>query len=307
MSVARLTMNDLENLISAFQDVPRPLDVSGDEMGLEASKEQIERLLNLDPKSATAHDFLGYVGYVCSTTGGIDDFRFLLPALLCVWKNEILCEHDGWFLQHFHGNVADLDFFEAELTPLQKAAVFCFMRSTLMKRIGDETSLQIAEKTRTHDWFGNFACFGVVSLELPTLWRELWAIPTAGHARAVLQYASVIICDDDANIIFSPHTPNFGGGAPTLWEYNSLNRRACWKPQNARFLRATLSADYLSGAIVTARARLSAKEQEVADQLLEELQTGQVGRTEARCAAVCTALETPDLRVMTKWYDLGAW
>jgi hypothetical protein len=294
-------------LQAAFSEVPLPREVHGDGMGIDASTDRIERLLQADPERASVDDFLGYVGYAGFTTGGVDDFRFLLPTMLRLWGREVLDCSRGWFVEHFHQNLADLDFFQQHLSVSQREAACNFMRRTLLQRFEKERLLCSHYSPVVNDWFGCLATFGALTDEVARLWSEWWSMPTPGHARAALQYASILSCDDDDNPVFSPRMVG-GTGVPRLWWYEaSCSWKLFWKPANIAFLRETLTPNYLDAAMVAARERLGSDERGIADQLLEELRTSSQPRVIARCEALCRALESPNKSVLADWYAFGGW
>ena len=65
---------DIQDLFKAFSEVPRPENVRGDRLEIDASKEDILYLVNTDTSDLTTDDFMGYVGHVGhGTTGGIEN------------------------------------------------------------------------------------------------------------------------------------------------------------------------------------------------------------------------------------------
>jgi hypothetical protein len=172
------------------QEVPRPTEVEGDSWGLDATTEDILRLIEADPDSLKPEDFSGYLGYC--TTGGDDDLRFLFPSVLRIWESE-LYERDSWFTQYFHAEVCRTDFVERALSPKLKEAACDFMVRALSDRLGSETSLSVKGVSTSHDWFGYVASFGVFTTAIPVLWSGVWESARAGHAIALLQYLSCLI------------------------------------------------------------------------------------------------------------------
>ncbi len=291
----------LASLELAFRDVSKPTEVRGDLYGVDATAQQIQRLLDAKPYTLSADDFSGYVGYYL-TTGGEDDFRYLLPKMLRIWREELAGE--SWFPHYLHAHLAATDFIEGHLAADQRDAVVSFMRDALYERISHERLLRIEGKSDTHLWFERFASFGVIAADMRALWQLVWAAPTIGHARAVAQYASCLICSDSTNPIFAPWNCNQGGGPPRLWGFDSVGFDERWQEPNVEFLREILTADYLGQRLSAALKQLSEPtERQTVELLLRELDR-QHKRTVARCQMLPEMLScTPDC--LMDWKSLG--
>jgi hypothetical protein len=235
-----MTSNELAQIFR--KEVPRPTRVEGDSWGLDATTEDILRLIDSSPDSLKPGDFSGYLGYC--TTGGDDDLKFLFPPILRIWESE-LYERDSWFTQYFHAEVCRTDFVERALSPRLREAACNFMVRALSARLGSEKSLSVKGVSTSHDWFGYVASFGVFTTAIPTLWSEIWESEQPGHAIALLQYLSCLIYKD-SNPIFAPWTCDNGGGPPELWGFDSVGFDESWKDENV---------DFMSKALTSARIR----------------------------------------------------
>lgn len=69
------------------KEVSRPTKVEGDSWGLDATTEDILRLMDSPPDNLKPEDISGYLGYC--TTGGDEDLRFLFPSILRIWASEV--------------------------------------------------------------------------------------------------------------------------------------------------------------------------------------------------------------------------
>jgi hypothetical protein len=292
-----------KELQAAFASVPKPRKVQGDSWGIDATTEDIWRLINTEPSLLEADDFSGYIG-MC-TTGGIDDLRYLLPTLLRIWHHELSAKKGSWFIEHLHQELSRTDLIENHLNETLRSAVITFMRHSLLERIGQENPLRIVGNSPTHNWFGFMASYGVFTEDIPTLWQGLWEMPTPGHAVAVVQYASCLICKEGDNPVFAPWRSDIGGGSPLLWDYNSMGFDERWKESNVSFLQGTLSVNYLQEHLMKAERILSdrymnSQVQAVLSNLLKYPE-----RAQGRCSALPKALSIPSSPEGIEWKLFG--
>jgi hypothetical protein len=284
------------------KEVPRPTEVEGDSWGLDATTEDILRLIEADPDSLKPDDFSGYLGYC--TTGGDDDLRFLFPSVLRIWESE-LYERDSWFTQYFQAEVCRTDFVERALSPKLKGAACDFMVRALSDRLGSETSLSVKGVSTSHDWFGYVASFGVFTTAIPALWSGVWESERAGHAIALLQYLSCLIYEG-SNPIFAPWTCDQGGGPPELWGFDSVGFEEAWKGENVDFMATALSVSHI-GAWLERTSALHSGTQiaEFSSFFLDEL-AGAAAEVDERIRLLVIALRTPsDVGIVT-WDSLRA-
>ena len=291
------------DVISAFErEVTKPTDVRGDSWGVDATTEDITRLIETPPDQLIAQDFLGYLGYC--TTGGDADLLYLFPPILRIWEEE-LRNSEGRFTQYFHEEICRTNFIERALSSDLREVVIGFMIRALSERIGSEHSLRVAGKSTTHDWFGYFASFGVYSKAVDTLWNKLWTSTHPGHVIAILQYLSCLLYEED-NPVFSPRTCIAGGGAPELWGFDSVGFDESWKAENLAYLEASLG----SSSVREWLARISAI---FPNQPIGELAKEFTGRLDAnpakvdlRCEALVLFLGTPSDVSSHSWKSVGA-
>jgi hypothetical protein len=201
----------------------------------------------------TVDHFLGYTGYVRSTTGGSDDLRYLLPSLLRIWREELF-QTDGWFPQYFHDDLLRKGFLDQCLDDGLRRAVVEFMRTSLLERLAAETETRIVGGSHTHDWFRQFVTYGVITDDIPPLWEAWWAMAQPGHAVSAVQYASCLVCGETDNPVFAdPITREAAGGPPSLWDSDIYSLANTWRPANVDFLSRTLSVEYLRDRLSHAR------------------------------------------------------
>jgi hypothetical protein len=135
------------------------------------------------------------------------------------------------------------------LTSPQHDAVARFMRAAILDKIDQENKLSFSGMGASpYSWIYAIGTFGTIFPSISQLWKEWWSMPTTGRAYGVLQYTSALMYPNDKNPIFRPWSPEYGGGAPTLWETgNSTDEK--WLPENINFLRETLTFVYIQESI----------------------------------------------------------
>ena len=297
---------DYQELREAFSQVAKPSEVKGDFISMRVSDEHINRLIASDPDSLTERDFEGYVGEVVSyEPGGPDHYVYLLPTMLRIWA-ECLCESETAFNAYLNCDLAREKILDSYLSPELRNAVTKFMCSALSRRIAKEDSLRVTGASQSHEWCDQLNSFGVISSSLPELWSTVWDVAEAGHACAVVQFASCLVFKGEQNPIFDTWTPYLGGGPFELWEYDSMGFDECWLPSNVKFLRETLSVPYLFDRL----ARIS---QLYPNSPLQRkawsIWTGvklHSQRVDERCTALASALESPSDDDFIDWSTFGA-
>lgn len=280
--------------------VPRPTNVEGDSWGLDATTEDILRLIEADPDLLKPDDFSGYLGYC--TTGGDDDLRFLFPPILRIWASD-LYERDSWYTQYFHAEVCRTDFVERALTPKLRQAACDFMVTALSDRLGFESALSVKGVSTSHDWFGHLASFGVFTTAIPALWSEIWKSERAGHAVALLQYLSCIVYED-SNPIFAPWTCDKGGGPPELWGYDSVGFDEAWKDENVDFLSTALTSDRISEWLERTSALHASSQIAEFSSIFHEDLAATAGEVDERISLMLMALRTPSGVGIVTWDSL---
>ena len=282
------------------KEVRRPTKVVGDSCGVDATTEEIQRLIEADPETLKPADFSGYLGYC--TTGGDDDLRFLFPPILRIWDSA-LYEHDSWFTQHFHAEVCRTDFLERALSPTLREAACAFMVGALSERIGSEQALSVKGASISHDWFGYVASFGVFTNSIPALWSAIWESQQPGHAVALLQYLSCLIYED-SNPIFAPWPRDKGGGPPELWGFDSVGFDEAWKQENVSFMTTALTTARISDWLERASALHSDSQvSELSDCFLDEL-ASKTREVDERIRLLLIALQAPSGAGIVTWDSL---
>lgn len=293
-----MTSNELAQIFR--NEVSRPTNVQGDAWGLDATTEDIWRLIDSPTDSLTADDFSGYLGYC--TTGGDEDLRFLFPPILRIWESE-LYQRDSWFTQYFHAEVCRTDFIERALSARLKKATTEFMVRALFERLAAENALSIHGVSTSHDWFGYLASFGVFTTAIPLLWGEVWHSDKVGHAVALLQYLSCLLYED-ANPVFSAWTCDKGGGPPELWGYDSIGFGERWREENLAYLSSALSSESIREWLEISSKRHSGHQlATVATGFLRQLDDS-AREVDERIKLLLIALRTPSDVAIVTWDSL---
>lgn len=145
-----------------------------------------------------------------------DLFRYLLPICLDAWQKDLLSNHKseyGGFVEYFWAALAERPVLQDCLTPTQYAAVAQYMADSLLDRIDREYKLSFSGmRSSPYAWIAALASYCTVFPSLAPLWNQWWQMTTTGQACAALQYLSCLLYENDQNPIFTPWTPDRGGG-----------------------------------------------------------------------------------------------
>ncbi|NLC83119.1 MAG: hypothetical protein GX748_18240, partial [Lentisphaerae bacterium] len=171
----------------------------------------------------------------------------------------------------------------------------------ILDKIDQERELSFSGMRATpYAWIYTMGTFGIVYPAIGELWTEWWRCGMPGRACGVLQYASVLMYPDEANPIFSPWTPDAGGGPPVPWETDGLIFDKPWLPENVDFLRTTLTTNYVWQAISTAAAVLhGASDASVAEGMVDDFE-GRAAFVECRIQELIQYLSLP-LGAVRQW------
>lgn len=200
-----------------------------------------------------------------------DFLKFALPFCLRAWREDLLgdsTEYRG-FVEHLYPVLADRKVFEEQLTVRETAAVAEYMRATILEEIDQQRGLAYAgAHRRPYRWIAAFSSYGVLRPDIEQVWRQWWPAESLGRAIAVVQFASCLIYPEKTNPVFSPWTPDRGGGPPLLWEYAGHLYEHCWKEENVLFLKRALTPESVRDALESAATRLEGQaEYEAADRV----------------------------------------
>lgn len=231
---------------------------------------------------------------------------YLLPTLLHHWRRCLLAPRYSdfaAFMERFNTALARNAGFRELLVPRHYEAVGRFMSETLLQRNGQESQLHFeSAHASPYTWVSALATFGKAFPLVAPVWSQWWGSPSEGHARAVLQYLSVLMYGDTENPVFAPWRPEQGGGPPLPWEDDSFADEACWLPENVDFLRSTLTTEYARQSLLIACARLEGKDDSgVPQQMLRDFEAART-RLELRIEQLLRRLSSPQ-ECAVDWVD----
>lgn len=238
------------------------------------------RLCRLDGAAPDTSDLSRYVDDMQYMPLQPDLLRYLLPLCLKMWQDDLLRKEDSdcrGLAEAFWTALAPRSLFqntfllEEELNAEEYQSVMQFMRGTLLERMNQETRLHfIGSQSSPYQWFHTLGSFCIVFPFLQSLWDKWWQMTTPGQAACVLQYISCLMYRDDENPVFTPWTPDKGGGPPELWENDSLSSDYGWRQENASFLAETLTLDIVERKLKAAASQVSSENLSISAKMLQD-------------------------------------
>ena len=215
-----------------------------------------------------------------------DLFAYLFPVCLMHWhvtlqRNRGCGQGDA----DFHYGLRQGDILRQMLTPEQRLAVYQFFRDSFLERLDIERGfVRNHSKTPAYGWFHRFSDLGETIPRLDMIWNSWWTMKTPGQAVAVLQYVSGLMYEASENPAFDVWTKEKGGGPPPRSSYCSSK----WLDENVRFLRATLTTDYVLERVTVAVDRLRAEHESALARQFESDLKPRLHRVHRRIADVFT-------------------
>ncbi|HVZ18991.1 MAG TPA: hypothetical protein VG897_17880 [Terriglobales bacterium] len=189
-----------------------------------------------------------------------DLLRNLTPLRLTAWRRDLF-EGDnagyGAFVEHFWPALLKGVALKQVFTEPEQAALADFLRDSILDRLDVENSLHFSGMGASpYRWVQSLVAYGVLFSDILRLWNEWWDTKTIGHAIALFQFASALMCDDKKNPVFAPWTRDHGGGPPALWDCGCHMFDIGWKEANLSFLRQTVNVDYVKECLRLALHRI---------------------------------------------------
>ena len=262
----------------------------------DANVKHLRRLARLRPgEKAEARDLWEYTQDLLYAEIQGPLFTYLLPFCLEAWREDLrgASNEYGGFVEQFYPVLANRQVFDRFLTPAQSAAVSDFMRGSILDEIDDQRGLAYSgSNIRTYRWTTALTTHGVLFPDVSALWNAWWSVATVGRAVAAVQYLSCLMYEENENPIFSPWTPDRGGGPPSLWEFAGHLYTNRWLEPNVSFLKGVLSAREVGDVLMRAVERLiDQPEHAKGTEVLGDLPLCEETLT-ARCAALPRLLGT---------------
>ncbi|HEX4785683.1 MAG TPA: hypothetical protein VH350_15175 [Candidatus Sulfotelmatobacter sp.] len=263
----------------------------------DANVKHLRRLARLRPgEKADVRDLWEYTQDLLYTDIQGPLFTYLLPFCLEAWREDLrgTSNEYGGFIEQFYPVLANRQVFDRFLTRTQSAAVSDFMRGSILDEIDDQRGLAYSgSAVRPYRWITALTTHGVLFPDISILWNEWWSITTVGRAVAAVQYLSCLMYEENENPIFSPWTPDRGGGPPSLWEFAGHLYTNRWLEPNVSFLKGALSAREVGDVLRRAVEHLiDQPEHAKAAEVLGDLPLCEETLT-ARCVALPRLLGTP--------------
>ncbi len=231
------------NLRRAFARIGPPTSITQE--AFDSTPKHLRRLARLRPGDrAEVRDLWEYTqdllyGVEIQTSL----LAFVLPFCLEAWREDLRGTHNGYggFVEHFYPVLANKHVFDLHLKAEKTAAVYDFMRESILEEIEDQRWLRYSGKgSRPYRWIGALTTFGVLLADIERLWNGWWSVDTIGKAVAAVQYISCLMYSTNENPVFAAWTPDAGGGPPSLWEFEGHLYANRWLENNIAFMRKTL-------------------------------------------------------------------
>ena len=164
-------------------------------------------------------------------------------------------------------------FLPVDKTAVRKPKKLILVQITILDEIDAQQGLKFeGARARPYAWFRAFTTYGVILPDIERLWNTLWSVESVGRAVASVQYISCLLYSQYENPVFSPWTPNGGGGPPCLWEYAGHLYKNRWLEPNVAFLPSVLNPSAIADVLARAVARLvDAPERYVAAEVQADL------------------------------------
>jgi hypothetical protein len=265
-----------ERLLDAFRAYPKPLSVRGCPCALCLTDDQIRALLNKDQRQlAASGDVRTYVFNALGTIGTVEELTYLFPGLARIWAEKLdEGDHNDAYSEHFWQAMKREDFLAGPLPEPYRTAASTFLRTTILASLEGEGPLhRIKGLSRAHLWTDEMSRYAQASDDFPHLWNRWWEMPTLGHARTAVQYASCLVFAASDNPLFHRWTPLSGGGPPIpdetheqWWIY--------WRDANLSFIRSCLTVDFLIASMERARRCVDdPREKQLIDAVLDRVRS----------------------------------
>jgi hypothetical protein len=251
-----------ERVRAIFGDPRPPVHVS--ERQFDYADHDLQRIARTPHDQIEAHDLWFYYHDLAYVELQPDLFAYLFPVCLMDWHSTLMrnedCAHGD---SEFHYALLRGAILDKHVTASQREAIFKFFRDSFVARL-DTAESSCTESTPgikrfPGGWLFRFNSLGLVVPRIDLVWDAWWSLATAGRAVAVSKYCSALMYWDDENPFFpknSPHSaPQYS--VPPLWANDSFIHDRGWLDDNVRFLRKTLTVDYLHEKLIEAAKRLT--------------------------------------------------
>lgn len=247
----------IQDVITAFGNPSPPSVIT--QVPFDYDPGHYQRLLDSGEKPDPI-DLYSYADDLMYQKIQLDLFAVLLPLCLSAWQKNLMASEESeyaGFVEQFSAALAKHAGFRDLLPSSNYAAVSDFMCHAILDKIEEERSLSFTGmRASPYKWIYAIGMVGTAFPTIHNLWEGWWNRRSCGRACGVLQYASIFMYPDDRNPIFSPWTPDAGGGPPEPWETGGHIFEQSWLNENTAFLRGTFTASYIRESLSTAATTL---------------------------------------------------
>jgi hypothetical protein len=181
-----------------------------------------------------------------------DLFRHVFPTCLKYWY-ETLMRNDSAERgdSDFHYAIMRGNFIQKLLTNFEKTKLYNYFCDGLIDRIEAQTSFKHDPSMGKGAWRGQnswiyrFNTLGIVAPVTQQIWENWWKLDHPGKAFCAVMYFSGLMYLNGENPIYDAWTRDKGGGGPYLTEIDASIFDWAWREDNHRYLRNTLSVEYV--------------------------------------------------------------
>lgn len=234
--------------------------------------------------------------------------RYLLPYCVAGWYQALRCQEEAF--APINDGLWNALLPEGTIRPWLSAEEWDALRQFTGNAILETmTAMPTLRQPRSasryfprYDWIRHFNAHCSSFTDLEPLWETWWSHPSVGLGYCAVQWASRIIQHDEDNRIFNPEPGQLDLGAPLLWDVVGLG--SGWLPQNALFLKQTLTPEYFAEqfAHMVKRVRPSSPNETAILETLEQTLHTDHDRIALRLAQLPRLLEDP-LLSFEGWND----
>jgi hypothetical protein len=207
-----------------------------------------------------------------------DLFRHVFPACLKYWHDTLLRDAPAQVGDaDFHRALINGDILGKMLSDAEREKLFTFFRDGFLDRLDRERGFKFVRPGRSaQGWISRFNSLGLVAPVIADAWTQWWAFNSPGQAVCAVMYATGLVYLKGENPIYLPWTPQDGGGGPYLTEWDASCFDRGWLESNLRFMRQTLSVDYVLERLNAAAQMLDAEpESDMAHRVEQDAQQRQ--------------------------------
>lgn len=245
----RVTLQQIQDVLGP---APKPAAVT--QRQFDGHNDKLYEMSKLDWENIPHYYFDYYFYDLAYVDLQKDLFRHVFPACLNYWYGTLMENKPAGGFRDFHYGMMRGDIVNKMLTAEERERLNDFYCDAYLDRIEDQQGL-IYETEKKHKrdtigqsayaWIARLNSLGIVAPVIERIWRQWWALDSAGKAYCAIMYASGLVYLKGENPIYPAWTRERGGGGPYLAEHDSTLFDWAWRDDNLDFLSSVLSADYI--------------------------------------------------------------